>query len=184
MNARHPSRLESLFESALWNGRFVLILAVVGSAAMALALLVVASVDSVHIVLQVAAYVGPGLDQAGREGARSEILAETIKALDIYLVAAMMGIFAMGLYELFISKINPAEGSELAERMLLIRSLDDLKHRLGSLVVLILVTTFFQVALKLKYERPLDLLFLAVGTVLLAAAMLVGRRHAVLRDEL
>ncbi|MCU0290883.1 MAG: YqhA family protein [Thermoanaerobaculaceae bacterium] len=177
MNELPPSRAERLFESALWNGRFVIILAVIGSAAMALAALVVASVDSVHIVMRAVVYPGHGLDQAAREASRSEILSEIIKALDIYLVAAMMGIFALGLYELFISKINPAEGSELAERMLLIRSLDDLKHRLAGLVVLILVTTFFQVALKLEYKKPIDLLFLGVGIALLAAAALVSRRN-------
>lgn len=176
MSERPPSRVERLFETALWNGRFVIILAVIGSAAMALATLVVASVDSVHIVLRAMAYLSPGLDQAAREAARSEILSETIKALDIYLVAAMMGIFAMGLYELFISKINAAEGSELAERLLLIRSLDDLKQRLGGLVILILVTLFFQVAIKLKFERPLDLLYLGIGIALLAAATFIGRR--------
>lgn len=176
MSEQPATHLERLFEMVLWNGRFVIILAVLGSTAMALATLVVASVDAVHIVLQAVAYLGPGLDQAAREAARSEILSEVIKALDIYLVAAMMGIFALGLYELFISKINAAEGSELAERMLLIRSLDDLKHRLAGLVVLILITTFFQVALKLEYKKPIDLLFLSVGIALLAAAALVSRR--------
>jgi uncharacterized membrane protein YqhA len=183
MNERPPSRAERLFESALWNGRFVIILAVLGSAAMALAALVVASVDSVHVVLRAMAYLGPSLDQAAREATRSDILSEIIKALDIYLLAAMMAIFALGLYELFISKINPAEGSELAERMLLIRSLDDLKHRLAGLVILVLVTLFFQVALKMKYEKPLDLLFLGVGIALLAVATLIGRRHITTSSE-
>jgi hypothetical protein len=47
-----------------------------------------------------------------------------------------MLIFALGLYELFVSRIEIAEGSEFAERRLLIRSLDDLKDHLAKVVLL------------------------------------------------
>ena len=42
---------------------------------------------------------------------------------------------------------------------------------------------FFQVALKLKFERPLDLLYLGIGIALLAAATFIGRRHLIAAKE-
>lgn len=176
MADRRPSWFESAFEAVLWNGRLVILLAVVGSGLLAIGTLIVASVDAVHLLARMVGYVDPALGAAEREVARTGMLSEIVKILDIYLIAAIMVLFAMALYELFVSKINQAEGSELAERVLLIRSLDDLKHRLANLVVLILVTTFFQMALKLSYERPLDLLYLGVGIALLGLALYLGRR--------
>ena len=80
-----------------------------------------------------------------RPGSLSEgtIVAHVVEVVDGYLLAAIMLIFALGLYELFVSRIEIAEGSEFAERLLLIRSLDDLKDRLAKVVLLILVVKFF-----------------------------------------
>jgi len=172
-----PSWLERTFEAALWNSRLMVLAAVMGSGLLALGILVVASVDTVVLFGHMVGYVDLGLTSTQRNSMRINMLSEIVKILDIYLIAAMMVIFAMALYELFISKINQAEGSELAERVLLVRSLDDLKQRLASLVLLILVTTFFQIALKLTYESPLDLLYLAIGIALLGVALFLGRHH-------
>jgi uncharacterized membrane protein YqhA len=43
--------------------------------------------------------------------------------------------------------------------------------------LLILVVKFFQQALRLKYESPLDLLQLALGIVLVAGALFLGHRR-------
>ena len=83
-------------------------------------------------------------------------------------------IFALGLYELFISRIDVAEGSEFAARLLLIRNLDDLKDRLAKVVLLILVVKFFEYALALHVERSLDLLWLGLGIALVATAVLLS----------
>jgi uncharacterized membrane protein YqhA len=91
--------------------------------------------------------------------------------VDGYLLATIMLIFALGLYELFVSRIDVAEGSEFASRLLLIRSLDDLTDRLAKVVPLILVVKFFEYALRGDYKEPLHLLYLALGTALVAAAI-------------
>jgi uncharacterized membrane protein YqhA len=87
-----------------------------------------------------------------------------------------MIIFALGLYELFIGKIEVIENSELASRLLLIRSLDDLKNRLAKVVFLILVVLYFERALEATVDSPLDLLYLAVGVFLIAAALYLTTR--------
>ena len=68
--------------------------------------------------------------------------------------------------------------SLLGERVLLIRSVDDLKTRLGNVVVLMLVIKFFQQALKQKYASPLDLLYLAIGVLLIGGALYLTHRAA------
>jgi len=64
-----------------------------------------------------------------------------------------------------------AEGSEFASRLLLIRSLDDLKDRLAKVVLLILVVKFFEYALQLEIRTSLELLWLGLGVMLVAAAL-------------
>jgi uncharacterized membrane protein YqhA len=175
MATDRASRVEKTFEAVLWHGRYVALVAVVGSALLAVGTLVVATVDALKLFTRMLTYVMPGLDPAACAAMRSGMISEIVKVLDIYLVAAIMLLFAMALYELFVSRIGAAEGSDFAERVLVVRSLDDLKHRLANLVLLILVTTFFQVALELNYRSPLDLLCLAVGIVLIGVTVHLGR---------
>jgi len=96
---------------------------------------------------------------------------EVVEVVDGYLLATIMLIFALGLYELFVSRIEIAEGSEFASRLLLIRSLDDLKDRLTKVVLVILVVKFFEYALRLEFRTSLDLLWLALGIMLVSAAL-------------
>jgi uncharacterized membrane protein YqhA len=80
-------------------------------------------------------------------------------------------IFALGLYELFISKIDQAEDSENASQVLVIHSLDDLKARLSKVIVMILIVKFFEHALEMKFTTPLDLLSFSAGIALIGLAL-------------
>jgi len=101
-----------------------------------------------------------------------------VATVDGYLLAAIMLIFAFGLYELFVSRIDIAEGSEFAERLLLVRSLDDLKDRLAKIVVLILVVKFFEYAITLQVNGALDLLWLALSIALVSVALVLSKGKA------
>ena len=118
-------------------------------------------------------------DGKAADHTHTAVLTTLARSLDGYLPAATLIIFALRLYELFISKIDVAENSEVAKRVLLIRSLDFLKDKPGKVVVLIFVITFFQRAAETEYARPLDLLRLALGTPPVGGALyLSGRHHA------
>jgi uncharacterized membrane protein YqhA len=80
------------------------------------------------------------------------------------------------LYELFVSRIDAAERSEFAPRLLLIRSIDDLKSRLAKVVFLILVVRYFEYALQSQVTTPLDLLYLAIGIALIALSLYLTNR--------
>lgn len=99
-----------------------------------------------------------------------------VKAVDEYLIGAILIIFALGLYQLFVSKLDAAERSEAAPRLLLIRSLDELKDRVAGLVLLVPAIEFFQRALQLRYETALDLLYFAASILLISGGLYLGTR--------
>jgi uncharacterized membrane protein YqhA len=170
------TRFERGFESLLWNSRLLILIAVVASLAVALAMFYVTTVDIVSLIPHLGHYHDLSLTPDARAELRGTIVAHVVEVVDGYLLAAIMLIFALGLYELFVSRIDIAEGSEFAARLLLIRSLDDLKDRLAKVVLLILVVKFFEYALELSVTGALDLLWLGLGIALVSAALVLSHK--------
>jgi uncharacterized membrane protein YqhA len=168
--------MERLFERLLWGSRLMVLVAVVASVLAALVTLYMATVDVGRLLVMAVGY--GGLSQAKAAEVSLKIVTMVVKTVDGYLLTAVMLIFALGLYELFISRIDLAERSEVAPRLLLIQSLDDLKDRLAKVVVLILVITFFQQAVEMTYQNARDLLFLALGTFLVGGALFLSGKGA------
>ena len=146
-----------------------MIVAVIASVAVALVMFYIATVDAVYLVGDVSHYAA--IEQVARDKEHAKIVAHVAEIVDGYLFAAIMIIFSFGLYELFISRIEAAERSEFAPRLLLIRTLDDLKERLAKVVFLILIVRYFEYALQSEIGGPLDLLYLAVGIALVALSL-------------
>jgi uncharacterized membrane protein YqhA len=164
--------LERLFERLLWQSRVLVVVAVAASALLAAGTFYLATVDVVFLVGNLLPYASPTLDTAGRVALREDTVAGIIKAVDAYLIAAILLIFALGLYELFVNKIDPSESAaRTVPRLVQVTSLDDLKDRIAKLVLLVLIIEFFQYALKLKYATPLDLLYLAIGVLFIGGAL-------------
>jgi uncharacterized membrane protein YqhA len=171
--------LEQFFERILWGSRHVVLIAVIASLLVAFGAFYMATVDVIHLLSQLVPYVSPNLSEQARSALRADTVTYIVKAVDGYLIAAIMLIFALGLYELFINKIDVAQNTEAGERVLLIRSLDDLKDRLAKLILLVLVIEFFQQALKLHYKSALELLYLGIGILFIGAALyLSGQKGA------
>ena len=170
------SSVAHLFERALWGSRLIVLVAVIFGLLLALGAFYLATVDVFYFLGYLRDYADMGLGTDAREDLRASAITAIVKAVDGYLIAAILVIFALGLYELFVSKLDPAERSETIPRLLLIRSLDELKERIASLVLLVLVIEFFQRALQLEYRNPLDLLYFATGVLLVSAALYLGSR--------
>lgn len=163
--------LESVFEGFLWRSRLVVLAAVVASLASALAMFYTATVDAWYMIVHLGDYASPALSTAAREELRATTIAHVVGILDGYLLATVLLIFALGLYELFVSKIDEAERSDMGARVLFIKSLDDLKARLGKVVLMILIVKFFEHALNMHFDRPLDMLYFAGGIALIGLAL-------------
>jgi uncharacterized membrane protein YqhA len=52
-----------------------------------------------------------------------------------------------------------------------IESLDDLKNRLAKVILMILIVTFFEQVLKMKFETPQSLIYLSGGIALIGLAL-------------
>ena len=161
---------ESVLENMLWRSRFVVLLAVIGSLVAGVAMFVVSSLDVWHLFNEVMHYFSV-LGQDGASEVRHHIVAAVVEIIDGYLLATVLVIFSLGLYELFISRLDPAVEDEMSAKVLIINSLDDLKTRLGKVILMILIVNFFQFAIKLKVEEPLDLLAFGGGIALIGLAL-------------
>ncbi len=163
--------MEKGFERALWESRLVVLLGVLASLATSLAMFYVATVDAWIMVSHLGDYASPALEPAARAALRSQTVTHVVEIVDGYLLATVLLIFALGLYELFISKIDFAAGSETASNILLINSLDDLKNRLAKVILMILIVKFFEYVVSMKFASPLDLLYLAGGIALIGLSL-------------
>jgi uncharacterized membrane protein YqhA len=172
------NRFETGLATFLWRSRLVVIVAVLASLVVSLVLFYITSVDVVYIVGEVRHYADPGLTIAERGRLHGTIVAHAAAIFDGYLFAAILVIFALGLYELFVGKIHSADQSEAGVNVLLVRDLDDLKERLAKVVFLILVVRYFEYALELQIDTTVDLLYLAVGIGLIALAIFLASRRA------
>lgn len=163
--------LESLFEGTLWNSRFVIIAAVIGSLLAGFAIFYMATVDVVNLFLHALHYADSSLTDEARKALHDSTVTHIVEVVDGYLLATVMLIFSLGLYELFISDIDQAHGSKASSKILVISSLDDLKSRLAKVILMILIVTLFQEAINMKLTTPLDLVYLGASIALIALAL-------------
>ena len=162
---------EQFFEKTLWSGRFVVVIAVVASMAAATAIFFMATVDVIYLVGHMLNYADPALTTDVRKAIHDETITHVVEVVDGYLLATFMLIFALGMYELFVSDIDEARGSKTSSKILVIESLDDLKARLAKVILMILIVTLFEEALKMKLTSTLDLLYLGGGIALIGLAL-------------
>lgn len=158
---------ERIFESVLWRSRFFTLFAVTFSMLGAMVLFVVASLDIWSVLVMIWDML---INHAHPEHLHEDVVANIIGAVDLFLIAIVMLIFAMGVYELFISKIDEAETSDTSE-VLKIHSLDQLKDKIAKVIVMVLVVSFFQRVLHTKYTGALEMLYFSGSILLLALAL-------------
>ena len=158
--------IEKTFEGFLWRSRLMVLFAVLFSLLAALSLFIVASFE----IFEPVERLFENHFHISSED-HKELVGAIIGAVDLYLIATVLIIFSLGLYELFISKIDQAENDERSSKILAIHSLDDLKEKLAKVVLMVLIVTFFKYAIHIKYGTPLETLYLATGVLMLALAL-------------
>lgn len=160
-------KIELIFESILWNTRFFVLLAVIFSILGGISLFVVASVDIFDTFTNV---INTYWNHLHPEHFHENIVSSLIGAVDLYLIAIVMFIFAFGLYELFISEIDIAQNTS-SSKILEIHSLDELKDKLGKVIIMVLVVNFFQRVLHTSYSGALEMMYLSISILALALGL-------------
>lgn len=161
--------LEKLFENGLWSTRLVILLAVVFGLVGAMVLFAVASVDIYDTAMYV---IDTYATHAHPEHFHDNIVSGIIGAVDLYLIGVVMIIFSFGLYELFISDIDPAKDEHGKENQLLaVHSLDQLKDKISKVIVMVLVVGFFQKVGHTQFNGALELFYLAISITAVAVGL-------------
>lgn len=158
------------FEKVLYGSRYLSLLAAVGSIISAIFLFA----EGIYII-----YNGLSehffVNQIHEGKIDYEPLFEClVSSVDVFLFALVLIIFGVGVYELFVSKIDPVErDTDNRPSWLRINSVDDLKGSLGKVILMVLIVSFFKHILELKESEwgALTLLYLAIGIFLIAAAL-------------
>lgn len=170
--------LERIFEGMLFSSRLAVLIAVVGSLVASICMFFRGGLAIWHGII---AFFG-GHGQVTDSHVPVMVL-QFIGAIDNFLFAMVLLIFSMGIYELFVSRIDPASRTpETRPNWLRISSLEDLKGYLGKVVLMILVVNLFEQSFHLTYQSPLDLLYLGGGIVLVALALHLTHSKAHVRE--
>lgn len=164
---RKPGPVEQIFEKVLWQTRFLVLLAVIPSIIGAVVLFVIGSMDIFKVVNETWHYY---VTKSNPVDIHETVVTNIVGAVDIYLIAIVLLIFGLGIYKLFISKIEPAEGSELTH-LLDVTSLDELKDRIARVVILAVIIEFFRAVVDIQFDTALNAIYLAVSVLALAAAI-------------
>lgn len=159
--------IEKWFESGLWSSRLITLLAVIFSILAAFALFSLASADLYHVVIATYQYFFAGVHP---ENFHADIVAEIIGAIDLYLIALVLLIFGFGIYELFVSDIDVAKGTG-GEKVLYVRTLDELKDKIAKVIVMVLVVSFFQRVLHTEYKGALEMLYFSISILALSLGL-------------
>ncbi len=167
---------EKYFEKLLWSSRHMVLVAVIASLLLSLLLFVITATDVVGLLSHASDYFAAPIED--RKVLKIEMVAHTVGAIDGFLLATILLIFALGLYELFISDIDEAKKSGQSAKVLVINSLDDLKSKLAKVILMILVVTFFEVSLSMSFTSALDLVYFSLGILMVSLALYFGSKSS------
>ncbi|KAG8633976.1 uncharacterized protein LOC110606064 [Manihot esculenta] len=111
-----------------------------------------------------------------------------VEAIDVYLLGTVMLVFGMGLYELFVSNLDIAKSLSgegvphrsnlfglftLKERprWLEIKTVNELKTKLGHVIVMLLLIGFFEKSKTAVIQSPMDLLCFSASVLLCSGCL-------------
>ncbi|MEO0648927.1 MAG: YqhA family protein [Cyanobacteria bacterium J06650_10] len=155
-------KVETLFEMAIWNFRFFVLLPVVFGLLSAVKFFFIGTQD-----------IWAGLflefNVADPEGSvTNKIVSYIIGGIDYYLIGIVLLIFSFGIYELFISEIDAKFRRDI--NLLQSESLEELKSKLVKVIVVALIVNLFKKTLSLDISDVTDVIYVALSILLIAAS--------------
>jgi len=138
----------------LENARYAVILALISSLIASIVIVIWASIKTMLIVYHL-------LFTEILSPEATEATAHAVTILDSFILAVIFYIFAIALYELFISDLDLPE-------WLVIKNLDDLKKKLSSVIALMLAVIFLEHLTKWDNPQGTLMFGIAIAAVILA----------------
>ncbi len=167
LNPTKRNHLRNFFERILLSSNAFTILPVIFGLLGAIVLFIIASYDIFVVLITVYDYFFAGVHP---ENFHSEVVGEVVGAIDLYLMALVLYIFSFGIYELFISEISILKDSKRS-KVIEVHSLDELKDKLGKVIIMVLIVNFFQRVLHADFSTPLEMMYLALSVLALCLGL-------------
>jgi len=162
----HPSRNYALLLRGLAATRIVFTLAILSTFVASVTLLVLGTIETFQTVFAILGFSGEGISLA-------EVRQHFIEVVDMFLVATIMYVISIGIYQLFADSRLPVAA------WLKVRSATDLEHKLiGVLITVLGVESLGQVA---AWRGDVNILPFGITTALLIFALAyfaVGHRKS------
>jgi uncharacterized membrane protein YqhA len=154
----------SVLRRALSSGRYVVLIAVVGT-----------FLCSILLMTYETVVVFSGLVDVLRDGTFSSKSAKVlavglIEAIDIYLISIVAYIISLGLYVLFVDETLPRP------RWLTFNDLDDLKDNLLSVIIAVLAVLFLREAVARDTDRALLELSAALALIIAVLTFFLSKK--------
>ncbi|KAE9621453.1 hypothetical protein Lal_00042134 [Lupinus albus] len=174
---------ESSIERIIFDFRFLALFAVAGSLAGSL----ICFLNGCNYIMDAYKVYWTSCVKGVHSG---QMVLRLVEAIDVYLAGTVMLIFGMGLYGLFISNVPPdaspsddraIKGSSLfgmfalkeRPKWMKISSLDELKTKVGHVIVMILLVKMFERSKMVSIATGLDLLSYSVCIFLSSASLYI-----------
>lgn len=156
--------LDRYFEPIFFELRYIILVPVLVGF---FASMVMFSIGTYHVYNASSAMI------LGGKFTSSAVTLPIIKALDAYLVGIILVIFSFGIYDFFISELEPAEGAGLRPDWFKFDSTGDLKNKLIEVVLVILAIKFFeQMVAHVKDIQTIEMyLVIPIGAAILAISL-------------
>lgn len=152
----------------LWNSRVVLVFGVISCVITGVALIGLGLYEVVNLLIALFNY----LVIHSPDVTRDNIILYVVEILDTFLLSSILFIFSFGLYELFISPIENSR--EHTSKAYEIKTIDQLKAKLGKVVVMLLVIKIFAFLVEIKPQNMIEMLYLAIIVILVSVALWLG----------
>jgi uncharacterized membrane protein YqhA len=162
------NKVEKVFQTILWHSKVMIVLPVIAGIFSALLMVIIGTLDVYHALKDIMSLFTASEDF---HHVSKDIIMSVISSVDAFLIATVLLIFSIGLYELFIKKLDENTPSGNDSKILVIEDLDQLKEKLAKVIIMVLIVTFFQQTMNFQYKNVWDLLGLSVGILLTALAV-------------
>ena len=156
--------LDSNFEPTFFRLRYFLLVPVIVSFIGSMVMFTVGSYNTYKAVY--------ALVVEGSYGG-SPVILPIIKALDAFLIGIILVIFSFGIYDFFISKLEPAEHAGLRPDWFKFETTGELKTKLIEVVLVILAIKFFEqiIGNTDQFTEPVLYLIIPTGAAILAISL-------------
>ena len=164
-------RFEEILEKFLWNYRLIIFLGIIS---LLVCSAVIFTLGFIETYFALKLFIVSVYDHLGHlsEDTYNRLIMMVITIVDDFLLGIVLLIFGLGTYDLFISKLDPAEEQDdIRPHWLKFESLEELKEVLAKVIMMIMIITFLKYVVKARFENPLEILYLGGALALVGLAI-------------